>query len=386
MPSLWERLYGLATMPEEQAQGQVRGILSGVVGGVAETVKVPGQMMTPNPYPPGSEEAAFFDASKTAKAADWAPEMALNTMGTGAIAGVPVKGAEQVLGAGIIRPKPLIGGYHGTGSPTDFSSFQLPPPTHDLGIHTTIDPNVAAQYARNKPSFQDSLSHLQNPDYHTQAHARTVPVVADIQNPLKLPFDAGKWNLPDNVIQPLEEAIAKGGRYKAPRGILEDMRNISGSEQTWQSQFAPMLKDRGYDSVLYPHFNDYITTTVPRNNTFMTFDPAQTVPRFSPEGYKLAMERGVHEPMKKDYAYAYGELPDYKLPRGLLKKVEDPEPFGPAREIVEARQKKWKEDYDAEFNKSNTLQSFHEVQEKFKNKEITGEQFWKEYDKLFNKK
>ena len=88
----------------------------------------------------------------------------------------------------------MIGGYHGTGSPTDFSSFKLPPATHDLGIHTTIDPNVAAQYARNKPSFNTSLEHLQEPDYWAQAHARTVPVVADIQNPLKIPFDAGKWN------------------------------------------------------------------------------------------------------------------------------------------------------------------------------------------------
>jgi hypothetical protein len=74
-----------------------------VMGGLARTVETPGAMMTPNPYPPGSEEAAFYDATKTATAAEWAPGMALNTTGTGAVVGVPVKGAEIALGAGAVR-------------------------------------------------------------------------------------------------------------------------------------------------------------------------------------------------------------------------------------------------------------------------------------------
>jgi len=356
MPSLWERLYGLATMPEEQAQGQVRSILSNTAMNLAELPK------------------RAFEASEERRLGgeyDPAPavETALNVMGTGAIAGVPVKGAEQVLGAGIIRPKPLIGGYHGTGSPTDFASFELPPPTHDLGIHTTVDPNVAAQYARNKPSFNASLSHLQPPDPSLRAHARTMPVLIDTQNSLKIPFDAGKWNKAENVIHPLEEVVAKGGRYKLPRGMLEDMRNISGSNKTWQSQFAPMLKDKGYDSVFYPHNVDYITPQVPKSNTFMTFDASQTVPRFSPEGHKLATERGVHEPMLKDYAYAEG-LSNWRLPRGLLKKVDDPEPFGPVKETVEARKKA-------------SLEGMSDLN-KLTDKYVKGEITPQEYEKLHN--
>ena len=69
----------------------------GLMGGVLRMLETPGAMMKPNPYPPGSEEAAFFDAGKKSAMVDWAPGMALNTMGAGGIAGVPVKGTEADL-------------------------------------------------------------------------------------------------------------------------------------------------------------------------------------------------------------------------------------------------------------------------------------------------
>jgi hypothetical protein len=74
-----------------------------VMGGLARTVETPGALMKPNPYPPGSEEADAYEAFKTQAATDWAPGVAMNTMGTGAIAGVPVKGGEVALGAGAVR-------------------------------------------------------------------------------------------------------------------------------------------------------------------------------------------------------------------------------------------------------------------------------------------
>lgn len=76
-----------------------------IVDSAVQAVKTPGEMMKPNPYPEGSEEWHFYEATKKKAATDWAPEMALNTMGTGAIMGVPVKGAEAVLGAGPVRTK-----------------------------------------------------------------------------------------------------------------------------------------------------------------------------------------------------------------------------------------------------------------------------------------
>lgn len=78
---------------------------SAVMGGLAQTVQTPGALMAPNPYPEGSEAWQYYENQKSDIASQWAPAMALNTMGTGAIVGVPVKGAETVLGAGPVRPK-----------------------------------------------------------------------------------------------------------------------------------------------------------------------------------------------------------------------------------------------------------------------------------------
>lgn len=89
---------------EQFANPAVKALISGA----AASAKVPGQMMAPNPYPPGSEEAAFYDASKIHGATQWAPSQALNRMGTGAIVGVPVKGGEFVAGSGAVRPKKVL--------------------------------------------------------------------------------------------------------------------------------------------------------------------------------------------------------------------------------------------------------------------------------------
>jgi hypothetical protein len=121
------------------AEQFVNPAVKAVMGGLADTVKVPGQMMAPNPYPPGSEEASFYDASKTAKAVDWAPGMALNTMGTGAIAGVPVKGGEQVFGAGFVGRKLPADNYTGPVSRyTDELFREMSPREAIEGLPTSV--------------------------------------------------------------------------------------------------------------------------------------------------------------------------------------------------------------------------------------------------------
>lgn len=73
--------------------------------GVKHAVSVPGVVMQPNPYPEGSESWYWYEDQRSKAMTDWAPGMALNTMGTGAIAGVGIRGGEAVLGAGPVRPK-----------------------------------------------------------------------------------------------------------------------------------------------------------------------------------------------------------------------------------------------------------------------------------------
>ena len=102
------------------AEKFVNPAVQGMMGGIADQVKVPGQMMAPNPYPPGSEEADFYDASKTAGAADWAPGMALNMMG-GGVAGTGATAGETALTAGY---DPKL--WHGV------SSIKLPKPIDEM--------------------------------------------------------------------------------------------------------------------------------------------------------------------------------------------------------------------------------------------------------------
>jgi hypothetical protein len=74
-----------------------------VARGVAEMIKAPGALMKPNPYPEGSEAWHWYNDQRSQAETTWAPGMALNTMGTGGIMGVPVKGGEVALGAGAVR-------------------------------------------------------------------------------------------------------------------------------------------------------------------------------------------------------------------------------------------------------------------------------------------
>jgi hypothetical protein len=82
-----------------------------VMGGLAQTVQTPGALMSKNPYPPGSEEAAFYDASKVSAASEWAPGMALDMMG-GGVAGTG-KGGGVAVGSGPVRKT-----YGGAADPT----------------------------------------------------------------------------------------------------------------------------------------------------------------------------------------------------------------------------------------------------------------------------
>jgi hypothetical protein len=116
-----------------------------VMGGLAQMVETPGALMKANPYPPGSEEAAFYDASKVATANEWAPGMALNMMGGG------------VAGTGKVRPNEidLTAGYdpklwHGV------SQVKLPKPIDEMtSVARPVNPapEVVASPAR----FQNSL-------------------------------------------------------------------------------------------------------------------------------------------------------------------------------------------------------------------------------------
>lgn len=51
--------------------------------GIRQFLSTPGAVMQPNPYPAGSEEAAFYDQHRQAAMAQWAPGMAASMIGGG---------------------------------------------------------------------------------------------------------------------------------------------------------------------------------------------------------------------------------------------------------------------------------------------------------------
>jgi hypothetical protein len=69
-----------AMMPETFANPAVNAIIKGT----ADMVAAPGHLIAPNPYPPGSEEASWYEDQRTKGGDEWARNMALNTIGTGA--------------------------------------------------------------------------------------------------------------------------------------------------------------------------------------------------------------------------------------------------------------------------------------------------------------
>lgn len=106
MAELWDTAAFGTGSPAEMS-GQPSGI-NGLVGGLYD-------------YLGGLAKRAIGNSAQAVQGGDYNPapvmEAAMLPMGTGAVAGVPVKGAETVLGAGPIRA------YH--GSPHDFDKFDL---------------------------------------------------------------------------------------------------------------------------------------------------------------------------------------------------------------------------------------------------------------------
>jgi len=266
------------------------------------------------------------------------------------------------------KPPPLVAVGHGTASPAEYARPKLPPPEHDLGIHSTIDPSISSGYSNKQvpEGTVDFMSGLKFGDPGT-AEPRIKPFLMDAQSALKYPQDAIKWNDPDRVIEHLEESMRRG--FSAPRGLLSDMYNIGGTKKTWQDQFVPMLQDKGYDSIWYPHYSDTAGTSP--YNTFMAFDPKQMTPRFSPEGQALIKERGVKEKPKVSGwdpdSGTFTDIASWRLPKGILK------PEGEVESLVKSHTlntRPWWDDPNSSLSK---------IDEKFKQKQAEAEKQYKKW-------
>lgn len=79
-----------------------KSLLSGTIA----TVKGPGELSSPNPYPPGSEEASWFEDQRQKGMLNWSHHVALNNLRMGLMAGPADAGAFAAGGA-----NKLLGAY-----------------------------------------------------------------------------------------------------------------------------------------------------------------------------------------------------------------------------------------------------------------------------------
>ena len=218
--------------------------------------------------------------------------------GEGSLADVAVAAPGALPGVAGKLPK-LRGAYHGTSSVDDFTKFVKS--QRDMGTHISTDPNVARGYAMGDYSpnkFLYDWATLHNvPLDIPVAGPRTIPVVADIRNPVKYPGDPVNWQKPENVLETLEsemmgKSYSKGMPYPS---LLADLERVEGKSGKWEQNFYDYLKnEKGFDAVQYPHMTR--GQNIGAFNSFMALDPEQVVPRLSPEGQALIKERGVTKP------------------------------------------------------------------------------------------
>lgn len=91
--------------PESNRLTAVAGAVGSIPGAMGELAAIPGRTIEPNPYPPGSEEADFYERARKSATYQKAPELAFNLMGGGTAFAQP--GAAGMLGGRLSKTADL---------------------------------------------------------------------------------------------------------------------------------------------------------------------------------------------------------------------------------------------------------------------------------------
>ena len=244
-------------------------------------------------------------------------EAATLPLGTGAIAGVPLKAGEAALGAGILRKKPeppLTPGLHGISSQR--MDYQFGKSTRDAGTHITQDPNMSTIYAMYDRTLPDTWGMLQS-----VPHGRTMPVVADIKKPKEFGFAVRNWTDPE-----LLEHVARNERNIPYR--QEILSSLSKPGPVAEN-FMDVFRNKGFDALSYRHPDTRFPEGI--SDSFMVFDPNKVIPKFSEQAQELIKSRGIAKPradVSLDWNpinYIASAFPGDITP-GILRQVEKQSP------------------------------------------------------------
>lgn len=165
---------------------------------------------------------------------------------------------------------------HGTNERTLFAK-PTPAASADLGVHVTPDPAIANVY-----SLPQGTKLTGVPD--GMAGPRSIPMLADIRNPLPLRRDTYGMMDRDEFMKILPK--------DAPPGLLSDLAAVP--HESWPAGAIPAIKKHGYDSLKYPHEYEV------GGQAFSVLDESQLIPRFSKEAMDLIKERGVVKQKRVD--------------------------------------------------------------------------------------
>ena len=253
--------------------GSLKGVGSAIAGAAQHTAELPKRA---------------FESSETMRLeGPYNPEPIVEAatlpMGTGAIAGVPLKAGEGVLGSGFTRKlDKATGGYIGSNSPIRQVGDQI-------GTHITTLPNVAVQDSL-WPTM-GNLSSIISP--------KTTPVVADINKYFKFPRDPVDWADPAAVVDFTKAGVEMGLPF--PKGVLSGLESAAKQSGGLKENLIPMMQEKGYDAIKYPRDPGDIRIPYHYPNSFMVFDQSKVLPKYSPEGQDLIKSRGLAGASKELY-------------------------------------------------------------------------------------
>lgn len=197
-----------AMQPETFVNPMVKALIEGSV----QSAAAPGQYMTPNPYPPGSEEASWYEDQRVKGGHDWATKTAMGMMGAGApmaennAAGVfggklaktanldNLKLAESMEAKGSFTPEHILDATGWFKHPTD-NQWRFEIPDHRARVMNAPDFTQDANWVKGPTSAL--LSHPEL--YKAYPHLENVPMsMTTLHNPVN-GIGVGQWHAPSGI-------------------------------------------------------------------------------------------------------------------------------------------------------------------------------------------
>jgi hypothetical protein len=178
---------------------------------------------------------------------------------------------------------PLVKGFHGTNSPTDYPSLKIPAEgINQGGIHVTRDPDLASSYSgiRAAEDFDGPAGYTGPP-----FKPRVYPLAVDPGRTLQVPEE---WGLP-NWWDPEWFKMVSQQNPDSPV-TAEALFNLS-SMMDESGNVGQHLDKLGYDSLSYMHHHPFAVEG--QSPSLLIPDENRILPLWSSEAQEAIKKRGI---------------------------------------------------------------------------------------------